>query len=127
MPLIEVHLVEKVFSPEQKRQIIQKLTDAMVSIEGENMRGVTWVKISEVTSGEWGIGGQPLTTESLKDLAAGRHAASRVLGPPRRVEDLKIFPWGEAGNIIARNIGVSNGQVHRLSVRRRLLRRILRR
>jgi 4-oxalocrotonate tautomerase len=53
MPLIEVHLVEKVFNPEQKRQIIQKLTDAMVSIEGENMRGVTWVKISEVASGEW--------------------------------------------------------------------------
>ena len=41
MPLIEVHLIENVFNPEQKRQIIQKLTDAMVSIEGENMRGVT--------------------------------------------------------------------------------------
>jgi 4-oxalocrotonate tautomerase len=75
MPLIEVHLVEKVFNPEQKRQIIQKLTDAMVSIEGENMRGVTWVKISEVASGEWGIGGKPLTTEAVKELAAGRHAA----------------------------------------------------
>jgi 4-oxalocrotonate tautomerase len=49
--------------------------DAMVSIEGENMRGVTWVKISEVTSGEWGIGGQPLTAGAAKDLAAGRQAA----------------------------------------------------
>ena len=73
MPLIEVHLIENVFA--QKRQIIQKLTDAMVSVEGENMRGVTWVKISEVASGEWGIGGQPLTTEAVKDLAAGRQAA----------------------------------------------------
>jgi 4-oxalocrotonate tautomerase len=72
---IEEHLIEKVFNPEQKRQIIQKLTDAMVSIEGENMRGVTWVKISEVASGEWGIGGKPLTTEAVKELAAGRHAA----------------------------------------------------
>src|SRR5436190_19341468 len=80
MPLIEVHLIEKVFSPQQKRQIIQKLTDAMVSIEGENMRGVTWVKISEVTSGEWGIGGKPLTTEAVKELAAGRHAACRAVG-----------------------------------------------
>jgi 4-oxalocrotonate tautomerase len=53
----------------------QKLTDAMVSIEGENMRGVAWVKISEVASGEWGIGGRPLTTEVVKDLAAGRKAA----------------------------------------------------
>ena len=74
MPLIDVHLIENVFSPEQKRQIIEKLTDAMVSIEGENMRGVTWVDINEVTSGEWGIGGQPLTTEAVKQLAAGPSA-----------------------------------------------------
>jgi 4-oxalocrotonate tautomerase len=75
MPLIEVHLIEKVFTPEQKRQIIEKLTDAMVSIEGETMRGVTWVKISETKSGDWAIGGKPLTTEAVKELAAGRHAA----------------------------------------------------
>jgi 4-oxalocrotonate tautomerase len=75
MPLIEVHLIENVFTPEQKRQVIQKLTDAMVSVEGENMRGVTWVKISEVASGEWAIGGQPLTTEAVKELAAGKRAA----------------------------------------------------
>jgi 4-oxalocrotonate tautomerase len=75
MPLIEVHLIENVFDSAQKKQIIEKLTDAMVSIEGENMRGVTWVKISEVTSGEWGIGGQPLTTEAVKALAAGMKAA----------------------------------------------------
>ena len=78
MPLIEVHLIEKVFNPEQKRQIIQKLTDAMVSIEGENMRGVTWVKIAEVTSGDWGIGGQPLTTEAVKQLAAQSPPAFRI-------------------------------------------------
>ena len=75
MPLIEVHAIEKVFSPEQKRQIIQKLTDAMVSIEGENMRGVTTVKISEVKSGDWAIGGKPLTTEAVKEMASGRRAA----------------------------------------------------
>ena len=72
---MEIHLIENVFNPDQKRQIIQKLTDTMVSIEGENMRGVSWVKISEVTSGEWGIGCQPLTTEAVKDLAAGQNAA----------------------------------------------------
>jgi len=72
MPLMEIHLIENVFNPEQKLQIIEKLTDAIVSIEGENMRSV---KISEVTSGEWGISGQPLTTEAVKDLAAGQNAA----------------------------------------------------
>ena len=75
MPLVEVHLIENVFTPEQKRQIIQKVTDAMVSIEGETMREVTWVKISETKSGDWAIGGKPLTTEAVKELAAGRHAA----------------------------------------------------
>jgi 4-oxalocrotonate tautomerase len=64
MPLIEVHVIENVFNPEQKSQMIRKLTDAMVSIEGENMRGVTWVKISEVASGDWGVGGQSVTTEA---------------------------------------------------------------
>ena len=70
MPLIEVHVIENVFNAEQKRQMISKLTDAMVSIEGEAMRGVTWVKISEVASGDWGIGGQSLTTEAVKELAS---------------------------------------------------------
>ncbi len=72
MPLIQVSVVKGVFSAEQKTQMITRLTDAMVSIEGENMRGVTWVKIEEVESGEWGIGGQPLTTEAVKALAAGK-------------------------------------------------------
>jgi len=75
MPQVDVHLIKGVFNTEQKKQIIEKLTDAMVSVEGENMRGVTWVKIFEVNSGEWGIGGKPLTTEAVKELAAGRRAA----------------------------------------------------
>jgi 4-oxalocrotonate tautomerase len=75
MPLIEVHLIENVFDHNQKKQIVEKLTDAMVEVEGENMRGVTWVKTSEVASGEWGIGGQPLTTGAVKELAAGRRVA----------------------------------------------------
>ena len=52
--------------------MIQKLTDAMVSIEGENMRQVTTVIVEEVKSGDWGIGGQPLTTSDVKALAAGK-------------------------------------------------------
>jgi 4-oxalocrotonate tautomerase len=52
--------------------MIEKLTDAMVSIEGENMRQVTWVVVEEVNSGEWGIAGKALTTEDVKALAAGK-------------------------------------------------------
>ncbi len=71
MPLINVKLIEEVFSPQQKREIIEKVTDAMVSIEGENMRGVTLVIVEEVQSGDWGIGGQGLTTQDVKALAEG--------------------------------------------------------
>ena len=60
MPLVNVQIIENVFTPEQKQQIIGKITDAMVSIEGEALRGVTWVKIDEVKEGNWGIGGQAL-------------------------------------------------------------------
>ena len=70
MPLINVKLIEDVFTPDQKRRIVQELTDAMVAIEGESMRPVTWVLVEEVSSGDWGIGGKPLTTQDVKALAA---------------------------------------------------------
>jgi 4-oxalocrotonate tautomerase len=72
MPLIEVKLIENAFTTQQKQEMIKKLTEAMVSIEGENMRQVTWVILEDVNTGEWGIGGQPLSTEAVKALAAGK-------------------------------------------------------
>ena len=74
MPLINVKIIEGVFSAEQKTQIIRKLTDAMVDIEGESMRAVTWTVVEEVRSGDWGIAGKPLTTADVKALAAPRSA-----------------------------------------------------
>ena len=72
MPLIQVKLIEEVFTQAQKKDIITKLTDAMVAVEGENMRPVTSVVIEEVRSGEWGIGGRVLTTSEVRALAAGK-------------------------------------------------------
>jgi 4-oxalocrotonate tautomerase len=71
LPLINVRLIEGVFDDDQKHAMIEKLTDTMVEIEGENMRGVTSVIIDEVKSGDWGLGGQALTTEAVRALAAG--------------------------------------------------------
>lgn len=68
MPLVNVKLIEGVFTPEQKQEMIRKLTDTMVSIEGENLRPVTSVIIEEVKSGDWGIAGNPLTTSDVKGL-----------------------------------------------------------
>jgi 4-oxalocrotonate tautomerase len=71
MPYVQVKLIEGAFSPEEKQEMITKLTDTMVEIEGESLRPVTWVTIEEVRSGEWGIGGKALTAEDVKDLQAG--------------------------------------------------------
>ena len=70
MPLIQVKLIEGVFSEAQKHEMIRKLTDAMVSIEGEAMRAVTWVVIEEVRSGSWGIGGKVMTTAGVGALSS---------------------------------------------------------
>ena len=71
MPLVQVKLIEGVFSEAQKKEMIQKLTDTMVSIEGENMRQVTFVIVEEVKSGDWGIGGKGMTTADVKSLQSG--------------------------------------------------------
>ena len=71
MPMVKINVIENVFSTEQKRQMIAKVTDAMVSIEGEAMRGVTWVLVEEIPEGNWGIGGQGLTSADVRKLQAG--------------------------------------------------------
>jgi len=70
MPLIQVKAIEGVFNLEQKKEIVKKLTDVMVSIEGEVLRPYTLVVIEETASGGWGVGGNALTTEDVKALQA---------------------------------------------------------
>ena len=68
MPIVDIHLIEGVFDKDQKQEMIRKVTDAMVDIEGEAMRGVTWVRLYEVASGEWGIGGKGITTADVRAM-----------------------------------------------------------
>jgi 4-oxalocrotonate tautomerase len=75
MPLVTVKLIEGIFTPAQKQQMVRKLTDTMVSIEGENLRPFTLVVIEEVKSGDYGVGGNPFTTADVNALAGGKGAA----------------------------------------------------
>ena len=72
MPLVQVKLIKGVFDQDQKQEIITKMTETMVGIEGETMRSVTWVIVEEVESGEWAIGGHALSTQDVKDLQSGK-------------------------------------------------------
>jgi 4-oxalocrotonate tautomerase len=68
MPLVQIKGISGYLSLQQKQEIISKVTDAIVSVEGEGLRPVTWVLIEDVASGEWGVGGQPVTTDALREI-----------------------------------------------------------
>jgi 4-oxalocrotonate tautomerase len=72
VPMVQVKLVKGVFDTDQKQEMIHKITETMVGIEGEALRPVTWVIVEEVESGDWGIGGHGLTTQDVKDLQSGK-------------------------------------------------------
>lgn len=72
MPLVTIDVIKDVFSPAQKREMIETVTDAMVRVEGETMRAVTWVRIQEVEQGDWAIGGKMLAAADVRALAAGK-------------------------------------------------------
>lgn len=68
MPLVDIHVIDGVFDAEEKAEMIRKVTDTMVAIEGEALRGVTWVRVIDVPGGQWAIGGQPLHAKDVKAL-----------------------------------------------------------
>ncbi len=74
MPLVTIDLIEDVFTPDQKAEMIQKVTDAMIAIEGEAMRQVTWVRINQFQGGDWAIGGKRLAAKDVHALASGNAA-----------------------------------------------------
>ncbi len=75
MPLVTIDLIKDVFTPQQKRALIEKVTEAMIAVEGEAMRGVTWVRIQEFEGGDWAIGGKALHAADVHALAAGAGAS----------------------------------------------------
>lgn len=70
MPIIDVKVMEKVLTPEQKQTIAGRITDVFAEIVGEPARAVTWVVIQDVGSGQWTMAGEPITTEGVKQLLA---------------------------------------------------------
>jgi 4-oxalocrotonate tautomerase len=74
MPLVTIDVIKDVFTPQQKRDLIDRVTAAMIEVEGESMRPVTWVRIQEFEGGDWAIGGKALTAADVHALAGGKAA-----------------------------------------------------
>ena len=71
MPFVNVKVIKGVLSAAQKKALIKGLTNAMAAVEGENLRPFVWIVIEEVKSGDWAVGGKPLTAAAVKKIAAG--------------------------------------------------------
>ncbi|MFG1260948.1 4-oxalocrotonate tautomerase family protein [Xanthobacter flavus] len=69
MPLVQIKGVGGYLTLQQKQDMIRKVTDAVLSVEGEGLRQVTWVTIEDVEPGAWGVGGRPVTADDLRALA----------------------------------------------------------
>lgn len=74
MPLVTIDVIKDVFTPKEKQELIANVTQAMIAVEGEAMRGVTWVRINEFEGGDWAIGGQALQASDVHAMA-GKIAA----------------------------------------------------
>jgi 4-oxalocrotonate tautomerase len=72
MPLVQIKGVGGYLTLSQKQEMIRKVTDAVLSVEGEGLRHVTWVTIEDVQPGAWGVGGNPVTDDDLRDLAQAK-------------------------------------------------------
>jgi 4-oxalocrotonate tautomerase len=70
MPYINCRVMEGVLSEDQKAEIAEQITETLASVAGEAVRGLTWVVIDDMSSGQFTIGGRPITTEGVKDILA---------------------------------------------------------
>jgi 4-oxalocrotonate tautomerase len=75
MPLINVKVMEKVLTADQKQEVAARFTDAFADVVGEPTRPLTWVIIEDIPSGQLVIGGDSVTTEGVQDILAAPAAA----------------------------------------------------
>ena len=71
MPIIDVKVMEGVLTTDQKQAVARGITDVFANVVGSRAKPVTWVVIHDVGSGQWTMGGDPVTTEGVKELLRG--------------------------------------------------------
>ena len=71
MPMAIIRVVEGVLDDDGKREVVERVPDALVETEGrgnEAFRPYVWVILEEVASGHWGVGGHGLTPADVRAL-----------------------------------------------------------
>jgi 4-oxalocrotonate tautomerase len=70
VPYINCRVMEGVLDEDQKAEIAERITETFASVVGEPVRGMTWVVIDDISSGQLTIGGRPITTEGVQEVIA---------------------------------------------------------
>jgi 4-oxalocrotonate tautomerase len=71
MPLIDIKVVKGVFTPEEKHELVKRVSETVIVLAGESLRPWTHVGIIETAYGEWAMDGKYYTAEDVKTLRAG--------------------------------------------------------
>ena len=92
MPIVTVQLMEGVLTKEQKRSLMDGITDAVTKVYGPPMRMFMHVVLEEIKGGDWIAAGNQITPERVRKIApntwrnpsARKTAASRTRAGVKR-------------------------------------------
>jgi len=63
-------------SPSQKRNLIHRITEAAIEVEGEMMRDQVFVKMNEINADDWFVGGVSLDQAAATSLVGRADGAA---------------------------------------------------
>lgn len=75
MPFVNIRTIKGLLTEEEKTQLKEKVTDALVAVEGggdENFRNMVWVLIDEAEPGNWQVGNLQPTPEFISQFVESR-------------------------------------------------------
>jgi 4-oxalocrotonate tautomerase len=70
MPFVDIKVIEGVFTPEEKRELVERVSEAVIAVEGEALRPFTHTAVTETPSGSWAIGGEAKAAADVRALRA---------------------------------------------------------
>ena len=79
MPIIRLTILEGFASLAEKGEIVQELSNTLVSVMGEIVRPYIYTLVDEVQPGAWGIQGGQLMTEEMMRAGIGTSNQQRAL------------------------------------------------